>query len=41
MTPDQRRQGYEVLEQLRAHRDEILAELPLELRQEWERRLGL
>jgi hypothetical protein len=41
MSPDERRQDYELLEQLRARCDEILAELPLQLRQEWERRLGL
>lgn len=41
MTPAERKEGYEALEHLREQRDAVLAELPLEQRQEWERRLGL
>lgn len=41
LEPDARRTTYETLELLREHREEMLGELPLEQRREWERRLGL
>jgi hypothetical protein len=40
MPPDQHVNLYAVLEALRPSRPSILGTLPIELRREWERRLG-